>query len=148
MAQKRLTKEYTKVQQETADTGVAVSLVDDDLFHWRVTLAGPEGSPYVGGVFFLDLKFPTDFPFKPPKVLFTTKVYHANITEKGEVCLGILKDDWSPALTSGMIFSALRSLLIHPNVDSPQMPEIAALYNANREQHDATAAEWTRKYAC
>lgn len=56
-------------------------------------------SPYSGGVFFLSLTFPTDYPFKPPKVSFTTKIYHPNINANGSICLDILRDQWSPALT-------------------------------------------------
>jgi len=56
-------------------------------------------SPYAGGVFFLSITFPVDYPFKPPKVSFTTKIYHPNINANGSICLDILRDQWSPALT-------------------------------------------------
>lgn len=64
-------------------------------------------SPYAGGVFFLSISFPTDYPFKPPKVSFTTKIYHPNINANGSICLDILRDQWSPALTisKGMTLS-------------------------------------------
>ena len=73
--------------------------VGDDMFHWQATIMGPDDSPYAGGVFFLDIHFPADYPFKPPKVHFTTRIYHCNINSNGGICLDILKDQWSPALT-------------------------------------------------
>lgn len=60
---------------------------------------GPPDSPYQGGVFFLTIHFPTDYPFKPPKVAFTTRIYHPNINSNGSICLDILRSQWSPALT-------------------------------------------------
>jgi hypothetical protein len=60
---------------------------------------GPGDSPFQGGVFFLAIHFPTDYPFKPPKVNFTTRIYHPNINSNGSICLDILRDQWSPALT-------------------------------------------------
>jgi hypothetical protein len=65
-------------------------------------------SPYSGGVFFLAIHFPTDYPFKPPKVNFTTRIYHPNINSNGSICLDILRDQWSPALTisKGECFAA------------------------------------------
>jgi hypothetical protein len=84
-------------------------------FHWQATIMGPVSaiaaeieyqtdmlqgdSPFQGGVFFLAIHFPTDYPFKPPKVNFTTRIYHPNINSNGSICLDILRDQWSPALT-------------------------------------------------
>lgn len=65
----------------------------------RLGVASQSDSPYAGGVFFLTISFPTDYPFKPPKVSFTTKIYHPNINSNGSICLDILRDQWSPALT-------------------------------------------------
>ncbi|KAM7376323.1 hypothetical protein PAMP_006065 [Pampus punctatissimus] len=73
--------------------------VGDDMFHWQATIMGPSDSPYQGGVFFLTIHFPTDYPFKPPKVAFTTRIYHPNINSNGSICLDILRSQWSPALT-------------------------------------------------
>lgn len=64
------------------------------MFTWQATIMGPGDSPYQGGVFFLTIKFPTDYPFKPPKVQFNTKIYHPNINASGGICLDILKDQW------------------------------------------------------
>ncbi|XP_067843765.1 ubiquitin-conjugating enzyme E2 E3 isoform X3 [Heptranchias perlo] len=71
----------------------------DNIYEWRSTILGPPGSVYEGGVFFLDITFSSDYPFKPPKVTFRTRIYHCNINSQGVICLDILKDNWSPALT-------------------------------------------------
>ncbi|KAF0047522.1 hypothetical protein F2P81_001155 [Scophthalmus maximus] len=71
----------------------------DNIYEWRSTILGPPGSVYEGGVFFLDIAFSSDYPFKPPKVTFRTRIYHCNINSQGVICLDILKDNWSPALT-------------------------------------------------
>ncbi|KAJ1440892.1 ubiquitin-conjugating enzyme [Ochromonadaceae sp. CCMP2298] len=108
---------------------------------------GPDESPYSGGVFFLDIHFPADYPFKPPKVSFTTRIYHCNINSNGGICLDILKEQWSPALTVSKVLLSICSLLTDPNPEDPLVPEIAQILKSNRTQHDATAREWTAKYA-
>uniref|UniRef100_A0A671TA82 Ubiquitin-conjugating enzyme E2 D4 n=1 Tax=Sinocyclocheilus anshuiensis TaxID=1608454 RepID=A0A671TA82_9TELE len=94
----------------------------------------PLRSPYQGGVFFLTIHFPTDYPFKPPKVAFTTKIYHPNINSNGSICLDILRSQWSPALTVSKVLLSICSLLCDPNPDDPLVPEIAHTYKADREK--------------
>jgi len=60
---------------------------------------GPVDTPYHGGIFNLEVAFPSDYPFKPPKVKFVTRVFHPNVNTNGDICLDILRDNWSPALT-------------------------------------------------
>ncbi|GBP37116.1 Ubiquitin-conjugating enzyme E2-17 kDa [Eumeta japonica] len=102
-------------------------------------------SPYQGGVFFLTIHFPTDYPFKPPKVAFTTRIYHPNINSNGSICLDILRSQWSPALTISKVLLSICSLLCDPNPDDPLVPEIARIYKTDREKYNELAREWTRK---
>jgi len=108
---------------------------------------GPPESPYQGGVFFLTIHFPTDYPFKPPKVAFTTRIYHPNINSNGSICLDILRSQWSPALTISKVLLSICSLLCDPNPDDPLVPEIARIFKTDRDKYTELAREWTRKYA-
>jgi len=108
---------------------------------------GPPDSPFEGGVFFLNIHFPTDYPFKPPKFAFTTRIYHPNINSNGAICLDILRSQWSPALTVSKVLLSICSLLCDPNPDDPLVPEIARLYKTDVQKYNECAREWTRKYA-
>ncbi|XP_053464407.1 ubiquitin-conjugating enzyme E2 D4 isoform X2 [Nycticebus coucang] len=132
MALKRIQKELTDLQRDPP-AQCSAGPVGNDLFHWQATIMGPNDSPYQGGVFFLTIHFPTDYPFKPPKVAFTTKIYHPNINSNGSICLDILRSQWSPALTVSKVLLSICSLLCDPNPDDPLVPEIAHIYKADRE---------------
>lgn len=119
----------------------------DNLYEWHSTILGPPGSVYEGGVFFLDIQFSPDYPFKPPKVTFRTRIYHCNINSQGMICLDILKDNWSPALTISKVLLSICSLLTDCNPADPLVGSIATQYVTNREEHDKMAKEWTRRFA-
>ncbi|PKU78090.1 Ubiquitin-conjugating enzyme E2 8 [Dendrobium catenatum] len=119
----------------------------EDMFHWQATIMGPPDSPYAGGVYLVNIHFPPDYPFKPPKVAFKTKVFHPNINSNGSICLDILKEQWSPALTISKVLLSICSLLTDPNPDDPLVPEIAQMYKTDRAKYEATARNWTQKYA-
>ncbi|XP_044282983.1 ubiquitin-conjugating enzyme E2 E3 isoform X1 [Varanus komodoensis] len=119
----------------------------DNIYEWRSTILGPPGSVYEGGVFFLDITFSSDYPFKPPKVTFRTRIYHCNINSQGVICLDILKDNWSPALTISKVLLSICSLLTDCNPADPLVGSIATQYLTNRAEHDRIARQWTKRYA-
>ena len=146
MALKRITKELKELTDDPLVVCTA-GPVGDNLFEWQATIAGPEASPYEGGVFFVTILFPPDYPFRPPKLRFVTKIYHCNISGEGDICLDILKDQWSPALTISKVLLSLCSLLTDPNPDDPLVPTIANLLKDDRVSHDTNARIWTELYA-
>ena len=147
MALKRIQKELIDLGKDPPANCSAGPLDEKDQFKWQATIMGPDDSPYAGGVFFLNIHFPTDYPFKPPKMNFVTRIYHCNISSNGSICLDILKDQWSPALTISKVLLSISSLLTDANPDDPFVPEIARLLKTDKVKHDANAREWTRKYA-
>ncbi|SAM01005.1 hypothetical protein [Absidia glauca] len=119
----------------------------DDLHEWVATITGPDDSPYANGTFFLDVRFPKDYPFKPPKINFKTRIYHCNISSRGDICLDILRDKWSPALSISRVLLSICSLLTDANPLSPLEGRIANEYVHHRKTHDTKAMEWTKRFA-
>ena len=119
----------------------------EDIMKWRATITGPEGTPYHGGIFFLDIDFPIDYPFKPPHVKFITPILHPNVSSSGGICIDILKDKWSPALTVSKLLLSISSLMHEPNPDDPLVPDLADLYKTNRPAYLAKVAAYTQKHA-
>ena len=98
MAYKRIQKELKDLKQNlTGDFDGGPH--EGDQFHWKAWVKAPENTPYQAGTFHMDINFPADYPFRPPKALFSTKIYHPNVSSTGSISLWILHADWSPALT-------------------------------------------------
>ena len=92
-AAKRIKKELEEIQNDPP-ANCSAGVDGDDIYNWTATIMGPAGTPYHGGVFYLNITFPQNYPFKPPKVHFVTKIYHPNINSGGGICLDILKENW------------------------------------------------------
>lgn len=143
---KRIAKELEEFKQDPP-ANCSAGPSSDDIYNWDATLMGPAGSVYEGGVFQLSIIFPNNYPFKAPKIKFVTRIYHPNINSAGGICLDVLKDQWSPALTISKILLSICSLLDDPNPDDPLVPDIAEQYTNNRVAYDITARDYTAKYA-
>ena len=131
----------------------------DSHHYWECMLTGPHGTPYEGGIFFLDIILPERYPFEAPQIKFTTPIYHCNIwSTDGQICCwGALQREWSPARTVATILHSIVSLLTHPeavvlndkNKDTMASSDKARreLFTTDRTKFDETAREFTRKYA-
>jgi len=146
MSTRRILKEHAEFQKD-APENCSAGPRGENIYLWDAVIMGPSDSPYVGGVFNLEIHFPSEYPFKPPKVVFTTKIYHPNISANGSICLDILKDQWSPALTISKTLLSICSLLTDPNPKDPLVPDIANLYVQDRNAYEENARTWTLKYA-
>ena len=116
---KRLRKELQLLRDEP-DPDIALGDVTDDMKKWRTIIKGPEDSPYAGGTFELVIDIGHMYPFAPPNIRFATRVFHPNVHfETGEICLDILKSQWSPAWGIQASCRAITALLSGPAADSP-----------------------------
>lgn len=118
-----------------------------NMYHWLATIEGPADTPYEGGTFQLDIRFPSTYPFKPPTVKFITKVYHPNVSDAGDICVSILKTGWSPLLDTAKVLLSLSSLLSDPNPDDPLNSAVTNVYRASPELFLKNARDWTKTYA-
>ena len=146
MSLRRINKELDDIIKDPPSNCVA-GPIGVNLFDWEATIIGPDDTPYEGGIFKLRINFPSDYPFKPPKIVFDTPIYHCNINSNGSICLDILKREWSPALTISKVLLSICSLLAEPNPDDPLVPEISKLYKKNKYVYYKKAKEHTQKYA-
>jgi len=131
------------------DGAVEASLVDEsNLLHWKGKIMGPVGTPYENGIFKIDIQLPSDYPFVPPKMKFDTRIWHPNISsDSGAICLDILKNEWSPALTVRTALISLQALMSAPEPDDPQDAVVARMYKADYDCFCSTAKYWTETYA-
>eukprot|EP00759_Apiculatamorpha_spiralis_P058811 PhF_6_TR9418/c0_g1_i1/m.14730/K06689/UBE2D, UBC4, UBC5; ubiquitin-conjugating enzyme E2 D len=152
MATKRLQKEMKEMITDAPPNTSAGPVSESDLYKWKATIIGPDGTPYAGGIFHLTMHFPSDYPFKPPTVKFITKIYHPNISQHGDICLDILKhgtqgNTWSPILNTGKVLLSILALLNEPNPDSALETTIASEFKQDRALWFANAKKYTQEHA-
>lgn len=119
MLQKRLKKEFQTLEK-TQDEFITLSSSEQNLMHWTASIRAPPDSVYDGFIFDLSILVGSDYPLTPPKIKFTTKIFHPNVYfDTGEICLDILKKEWSPAWSLQSACRAIMSLMSMPEPDSP-----------------------------
>ena len=148
---KYLKNEFSALQKDPIlSLGCTVGLNEKygrDLFHWKLSLLGPKDTPYGGGIFFLTVDFPENYPIYGPEVKFMNPIYHLNVQSgTGHICISTL-NSWKPRTPMVSVISAIFALFYDQNPDSPYSGEMAREYQTNRALFNKNAAEWTKKYA-
>lgn len=142
---KSLAKCLELLQQEGYGNVISASPIDNNLFHWKSVIKGPIDSPFQDTLFTVDVKFPEDYPFNPPKVKFDTKIFHPNIDfNTGEICLDILKNEWSPIWYPQHLILSICNLLADPYLQDPINPEAAAILMQDKKRHEAIVKIYIR----
>ncbi|KAL3693418.1 hypothetical protein R1sor_007069 [Riccia sorocarpa] len=124
------------------DPGISAFPDGDNILTWVGTINGSKGTVYEGMSYKLMLKFPTDYPFKPPQVKFETACFHPNVDQYGNICLDILQDKWSSAYDVRTILLSIQSLLGEPNNESPMNSYAAALWSNQEEFRKANCKRY------
>lgn len=173
VASKRLFQEYKALLTGPPDGITAGPVTEDDLFLWEALIQGPEGTPFEGGIFPAELKFPKDYPLNPPKMKFMGEIWHPNgeinsaltshtltaaVYANGEVCISILHppgDDpnhyesaserWSPIQSVEKILISVMSMLAEPNDESPANVEAAKMWRERRQEFEKRVRAGVRR---
>ena len=147
-AMKVLKKELEDLQKDPIITlGVTVGLIKkDDVFHWQITMLGPQDTPYANGLFYLTADFPDDYPNHGPEVKFKNKMYHLNVSNNGHVCISTL-NKWVPGTTMSEVLSLIFALFYKQNPKDPYDAKMAELFVKDKKTFDENARKYTREYA-
>ncbi|KAK8839560.1 ubiquitin-conjugating enzyme E2 S [Tritrichomonas musculus] len=146
-ATKRLMNEMRKLQKNELP-GIKVKINGDDLTQIQATIEGPENTPYEGGEFQIKLEITNEYPQKPPKGYFLTKIFHPNIhPETGAICLSLLSSDWTEDTKLDHLLLAIKCLLIEPNPESALNEDAGRLLLENYNNYFQKVKLMTQVYA-
>ncbi|KAL7055273.1 hypothetical protein AAHC03_024547 [Spirometra sp. Aus1] len=156
-ALKRLMAEYKQLTTSPPEGIVAGPVDESNFFEWEALIAGPDDTPFEGGVFASRLTFPADYPLSPPEMRFTSEIFHPNIYPDGRVCISILHapgDDplgyetsaerWSPVQSVEKILLSVVSMLAEPNDESAANVDAAKTWREDRQRFNEMALRSVR----
>ncbi|XP_062135194.1 ubiquitin-conjugating enzyme E2-18 kDa [Drosophila sulfurigaster albostrigata] len=119
----------------------------DNIFKWFALLM-PNTPPYDKGAFKLEVDFPKEYPFRPPRLHINTKIYHPNVNERGQVCLPILETEhWIPTSRMDTIFNVLLATINDPQPENPYSMDIASQFQNDPKKFYSTAEAWVARYS-
>jgi ubiquitin-conjugating enzyme E2 A len=134
-SRRRLVRDFKKMNSDPPP-GINAAPLHENIMVWQAVIFGPDETPWEGGTFNLLLEFSEDYPNKPPKVRFVSRIFHPNVYADGQICLDILQAQWSPIYDVAALLTSIQSLLCDPNPSSPANSEAARLFSENRAEYD------------
>ncbi|XP_004315601.2 ubiquitin/ISG15-conjugating enzyme E2 L6 [Delphinus delphis] len=145
-ASKRVAKELEDLQKELPRYLRNLFSDDANVLVWHALLL-PEKPPYNLKAFNLRISFPEEYPFKPPTVTFTTRIYHPNVDSNGRVCLPLIsKENWKPFTKTCQVLEALNVLVNKPDLGQPLRLELADQLTQDPELFNRRAKEFTLQF--
>ncbi|XP_012303088.1 ubiquitin-conjugating enzyme E2 L3-like [Aotus nancymaae] len=107
-----------------------------------------ENPPYDKGAFRIEINFPAEYPFKPPKITFKTKICHPKVDdEKGQVCLSeISAENWKPATKTDQVMQSLTALVNDPQPEHLLQADLAEEYFKDHKKFLKNTEEFVEKY--
>ena len=129
---------------------------ENDYRLWIATMVGPKDTSYRFGLFYINVKFPEEYPLKPPEVYFITPIYHLNVNPRaprssediplGNISLSTLSW-WKPEYKIRGVFINIFALFYKANPESPYGLDRAEEFRENRAVYEEKAKCFTKKYA-
>lgn len=141
-----LAKEVQSLKQEPLE-GIQVILDDKDITSVEAIIDGPADTPFFGGRFRCKLQISRDFPQSPPLGFFITKIFHPNVSSRGEICVNTLKKDWKSDLGLKHVLLTIKCLLIVPNPESALNEEAGKLLLERYDDYCTRAKLYTDIHA-
>ncbi|KAK2969996.1 hypothetical protein RJ640_008336 [Escallonia rubra] len=108
----RLQKEYRALCKEPVSHVVARPS-PNDILEWHYVLEGSEGTPFAGGYYYGKIKFPAEYPFKPPGITMTTP--NGRFMTQKKICLSMSDfhpESWNPMWSVSSILTGLLSFMM------------------------------------
>eukprot|EP01130_Rhizamoeba_saxonica_P001529 TRINITY_DN11376_c0_g1_i1.p1 TRINITY_DN11376_c0_g1~~TRINITY_DN11376_c0_g1_i1.p1 ORF type:complete len:207 (-),score=52.22 TRINITY_DN11376_c0_g1_i1:39-659(-) len=143
---RRLAQDIQSLLNEPLE-GIRVYPNEDDITEILADIDGPVDTPFEGGVFRMKLAIGPEFPASPPKGYFLTKIFHPNVSERGEICVNTLKRDWNETLGFKHILLTIKCLLIVPNPESSLNEDAGRLLLEHYDDYFQRAKLWTQIHA-
>jgi len=143
---KIIAKHYEKYSKDPIEYLSVEEPNGTNIYKLNFVLTGPKDTPWEDEVYSGIISFPNNYPFSPPEVKFTSKLFHPNVYTDGKVCISILHEGvdeygyedsserWSPVQTIGTIFLSIISLFHAPNCDSPANVDASVLYKKDLKE--------------
>ncbi|XP_060193993.1 ubiquitin-conjugating enzyme E2 2-like [Lycium barbarum] len=147
-ARERLMRDLKRLHQDPP-AGINGAPVDNNIIMlWNVVIFGPDDTPWDGGETMLTLQFTEDYPNKPPRVRFISRMFHPNIHADGSIFLDTLQNQWSLLYDVAAILTSIQSLLCDPNPVFSANAVAAHLFGVNkrvfnRKVREIVEQSWT-----
>jgi ubiquitin-conjugating enzyme E2 D len=119
----------------------------NDIYSWDAIIYGPKDTIYENGKFKLSIFIPEHYPFESPVIKFITPMYHPNISSNGDICLNIIRDEWSPVLCIRQVLLGICVLLNNPNPNDPMRNNIAEIYKSDVKQYEKNVIEHIKQFS-